>query len=131
MLIVIGRLARSYGIKAAIVLTVGYHLLEYLVDEEEETVEKAAVVTKTQSEKVAEGVKDEDVKDDEGVKIPDEIPEDAIFIPLGLTRQRPRTYYKAGDPEWQSFVEYGKDRERQVAVRGMSLFTSYQKPATV
>ena len=45
------------------------------------------------------------------------MPEDAVFIPLGFVRQRPHTHYNGTDPEWQSFVEFRKDRERSVAVQ--------------
>ena len=61
--------------------------------------------------------KDERVQEEEEVEIPDATPEDAVFIPLGLTRQRPQEFYKASDPEWQSFVEFRKDRSREKAVR--------------
>ena len=46
------------------------------------------------------------------------MPEDAIFIPLGFVRQRPHTPYSGSDPEWQSFVEFRKDRKRALAVQG-------------
>lgn len=49
------------------------------------------------------------------------MPEDALFIPLGFTRQRPLEFYKGSDPEWQSFVEFRKDREKEKAVRSMYL----------
>ena len=49
------------------------------------------------------------------------MPEDAIFIPLGFTHQRPQEFYKGSDPEWQSFIEFRKDREREKAVRSMIL----------
>ena len=54
---------------------------------------------------------------DEDVQIPEIMPEDAVFIPLGLTRQRPRTFYKGSDPEWQSFIEFRKDQNQELAVR--------------
>ena len=49
------------------------------------------------------------------------MPEDAIFIPLGFTRQRPQTYYKGSDPEWQSFLEFRRDRDKEKAVRSKFL----------
>ena len=59
-------------------------------------------------------------QEDDEVEIPETMPEDAIFIPLGFARQRPETYYKATDPEWQSFIEYRKDREREPAIKRLS-----------
>lgn len=59
-------------------------------------------------------VEDEDEDDDE---IPDTIPEDAIFIPLGLIHQCPPTFYRGSDPEWQSFLEFSKDVERSINIR--------------
>ena len=60
-------------------------------------------------------------EDEDDVDIPEEMPEDAIFIPLGFTHQRPQEFYKGSDPEWQSFIEFRKDREREKAVRSMIL----------
>lgn len=56
-------------------------------------------------------------EDEDRVEIPETMPEDAIFIPFGFTRQRPRSYYKGSDPEWQSFLAFSKDRDRGKAVR--------------
>ena len=56
---------------------------------------------------------------EETVDVPEIMPEDAIFIPLGFTRQLPRTFYKGSDPEWQSFREFRKDPDREKAVRRM------------
>jgi len=54
---------------------------------------------------------------EEDVQIPDEMPEDAIFVPLGFARQLPQTFYKGTDPEWQSFIEFSKDKKRSQLVR--------------
>lgn len=43
--------------------------------------------------------------------------DDAIFIPLGRARQRPKEYYKGSDQEWQSFMEFNHDKERNALVR--------------
>ena len=51
------------------------------------------------------------------------MPDDALFIPLGRVRQLPHTHYKSSDPEWQSFVEFGSDRKRPVAVRSTFTFS--------
>lgn len=51
------------------------------------------------------------------ITVPDEIPDDAIFIPLGRARQRPKEYYKGSDQEWQSFMELAHDKKRNVLVR--------------
>ena len=61
------------------------------------------------------------------IGIPETMPEDAIFIPLGLARQRPETYYKATDPEWQSFIEYRRDREREPAIKSALCFLPFRK----
>ena len=54
---------------------------------------------------------------EEDVQVPDEMPEDAVFIPLGPVRQLPQTFYKGTDPEWQSFIEFSKDKKKSLAVR--------------
>ena len=51
------------------------------------------------------------------VAVPDEIPDDAIFIPLGRVRQRPKEYYKGSDQEWQNFVEFAQDKKKNALVR--------------
>ena len=55
--------------------------------------------------------------EDEEVDVPEEMPEDALFIPLGIARQKPQTFYKGTDPEWQSFVDFSKDRKRSQLIR--------------
>lgn len=82
-----------------------------LKDDLEEEVEATAATP------AKEGQEKDENEDEFG--LPETIPEDATFIPLGLTRQRPQEFYKASDPEWQSFVEFRKDRDREMAVRSM------------
>ena len=64
---------------------------------------------------------DEDEDEHEEDQIPEIIPDDALFIPLGLAHQRPPTYYKGTDPEWQSFLEFAADQKRSQKVRSRSL----------
>ena len=107
---------RRGAFEVAIALATFPWLWSYIsgLGEEEET-KKATDRSKTRSED--DGHADEE---DDDVEIPETMPEDAIFIPLGLARQRPETYYKAADPEWQSFIEYRKDREREPAIKSLS-----------
>ena len=81
---------------------------------EDEDTKKATDRSKTRRED------DGHANEEDEVEIPETMPEDAIFIPLGFARQQPETYYKATDPEWQSFIEYRKDREREPAIKGLS-----------
>lgn len=109
----------------AIVSAVSYYQLRYVDVEEEETVDKAGPPSKMQPEdgdKAKDGAREDGKVDEDDVQVPETMPEDAFFVPLGFVRQRPHTHYKASDPEWQSFVEFGRDRERPTAVR--STFTS-------
>lgn len=76
--------------------------------DEEETADEAGILSKT---------KEDDKTDEDDVQVPETMPADAFFIPLGPTRQLPPMHYKGSDPEWQSFVEFGKDRDRSTAVR--------------
>ena len=107
---------RRGAFEVAIALATFPWLWSYLtgLGEDEET-KKATDRSKTRTED--DGHADEDEGD---VEVPEIMPEDAIFIPLGLARQRPETYYKATDPEWQSFIEYRKDREREPAIKSLS-----------
>lgn len=70
---------------------------------------------------------DDEEKDDEGEELPilEAIPEDALFIPLGLARQRRSPYYKGTDPEWQSFVEFCREKKRSELLRSMLTFSSF------
>ncbi|KAL8852885.1 MAG: hypothetical protein Q9221_002261 [Calogaya cf. arnoldii] len=43
--------------------------------------------------------------------------DDAIFIPLGLTYQLPRTFYKGSDPEWQSFIQLSRNKKKCEALK--------------
>jgi hypothetical protein len=40
-----------------------------------------------------------------------------LVIPTGLSRPKPRTFYKGSDPEWQSFKSISQDRERCKRIR--------------
>ena len=93
----------------AVASVVGYVVLSYIDVEEED-------------EKANNGAQEDDSAKEDDFEVPDTMPEDALFIPLGRVRQRPHTHYKGSDPEWQSFVEFGNDRQRPAAVR--SMFTS-------
>ena len=101
------RHAKRLLYQMAIGSAVGYVVLSYLDVEEED-------------DKANNGAQEDDSVDEEDVQVPETMPEDAFFIPLGRIRQRPHTHYKGSDPEWQSFVEFGNDRQRPAAVRSMS-----------
>lgn len=60
---------------------------------------------------VLEGDEDETV-------VPDTLPENALFIPFGFVRQRPATFYKGSDPEWQGFFDFAAEPRRIKAVQG-------------
>lgn len=77
-------------------------------------------ITETQEPRSKEAVAKQEGSEEEGeedVEVPDEMPEDAIFIPLWFARQLPPTFYKGTDPEWQSFIEFSKDKKRSQMVR--------------
>ena len=101
------RHAKRLLYQMAIGSAVGYVVLSYLDVEEED-------------DKANNGAQEDDSVDEDDVQVPETMPEDALFIPLGRIRQRPHTHYKGSDPEWQSFVEFGNDRQRPAAVRSMS-----------
>lgn len=109
-------------LKTSLLAATGYYILQYLdLDLDEE--EKAAVAKKEANDGNTEG--DEKEQPEGEVQIPDEMPEDAFFIPLGLTRQRPQEFYKGDDPEWQSFIEFRKDPERENMIRSRYFMTCY------
>lgn len=108
-------------LKTTLVVATGYAILEYLDLDLEEEEEKAAPAKKKSEDGNIEGKEDGEEEEEEEaggeVQIPDEMPEDAIFIPVGLTRQRPQEYYMGTDPEWQSFIEFRKDPGREKVIR--------------
>ena len=91
-------------------------------EDEEASARSKAVATK-QATEVLEAREDEeneveaDGEEEDGVEVPSEPPEDSWFIPLGLARQQPQTFYRGSDPEWQSFVEFSHDEKRNHFVR--------------
>ncbi|KAF2435846.1 hypothetical protein EJ08DRAFT_729712 [Tothia fuscella] len=42
---------------------------------------------------------------------------DSIFIPFGWPKPQPKTFYKGTDPEWQEFIKFSKDRDKQKDVQ--------------
>lgn len=96
-----------------------YYVLNHVLVEEEDTVDKAGSKTQLQvRDEENDGTQeDEKVDEEDDVQVPETMPEDAFFIPLGRVRQLPHTHYKGSDPEWQSFVEFGKNAERHAAVK--------------
>jgi hypothetical protein len=44
--------------------------------------------------------------------------ESLLFFPTGLSRPKPKTFYKGSDPEWQAFKRLGQDPERQTRIKG-------------
>ena len=98
----------------------GFFYLRQLLDEaqeEEVSPHPNAVQSKTVTEELEAGEDEEvgvqaDENGEDDIEIPSEPPEDSWFIPMGLARQRPQTFYKGNDPEWQSFVEFSHDKKR-------------------
>lgn len=107
---------------------------DLIEDEKQEPKEgKAATPAKSQSQfptsEELDQAEEEKEEDEDEVQIPDVMPEDAFFIPLGLTRQKPQEYYKASDPEWRSFVDFKKDRDKETSVKSkLSLLCTNKGP---
>ncbi|MCJ1380806.1 hypothetical protein MMC17_003915 [Xylographa soralifera] len=107
-------------------ITAFYYVLGSLDDEGEEVQKavqsKALTVTEhlgdleRQQDRAESEEEDEEDEEDEDI-VPDTIPEDAWFIPLGLAHQRPQTFYRGSDPEWQSFVDFAKDKKKNAHIR--------------
>lgn len=108
------RASRRVGVQAAFVAI----FVTFVLDVPWNPLKKLDEV-EDQTSKDANTSEEEANKEDEDVQIPDEMPEDAFFIPLGPARQLPQTFYKGTDPEWQSFIEFSKDKKRNQAVRSM------------
>lgn len=87
--------------------------------EEKAAEEKAAKRLQKSKSQESDKVEDDDSKktEEEDGDVPADMPEDALFIPLGFARQKPQAFYKGTDPEWQSFVDFSKDRKRSQLIR--------------
>jgi hypothetical protein len=103
-------LTRSRIIGAVVFTSVGYELFKWL-DEEvgmEEEVGYSAPRTRPpgtgkEEDVTGTGVDDEEEDEDDDV---------VIFLPTGLSRPKPKTFYKGSDPEWKEFSSVAKDRKR-------------------
>jgi hypothetical protein len=42
-----------------------------------------------------------------------------LFLPTGLSRPRPKTFWKGSDPEWEEFKKLSGDRPRIEKIRSM------------
>jgi hypothetical protein len=56
---------------------------------------------------------DEDEDDDD-----EEYDDALLFLPTGLSRPRPKQFWKGSDPEWQEFKKLATDRQRVDKIRG-------------
>ena len=105
-----------------------FDLLEEVEEEDQEKDDQAATPHFHTSKELKEGEEVEGAEEEEPeAQVPETMPEDAVFIPLGLTRQRPQTFYKGSDPEWQSFLEFRRDRKKETAVRSEFFSSTYHR----
>lgn len=59
---------------------------------------------------------EEDGEEDGMVVVDDQ---DALFISMQYPKEMPHVLYKQSDPEWQEFMKFSRDKERQKAVKRM------------
>ena len=123
-------------VTTAVALGLSSYALDYLDDPEEEDQKKAskvkeavkqvktaaegekvgadganvAPVEETATRQVSENEEGEEVEDDD--LVPEIQPEDAWFIPFGWPKKCPPAFYKGSDPEWLSFVELARNKDR-------------------
>ena len=83
----------------------------------EERAAKRLEKLKPQQSENSKDVEAQKSEEEDDADIPEEMPEDALFIPLWFARKKPKTFYKGTDPEWQSFVDFSKDRQRSQFIR--------------
>ncbi|KAF2013552.1 hypothetical protein BU24DRAFT_240180 [Aaosphaeria arxii CBS 175.79] len=99
-----------------VVTTIGtYQFLRWLDDDEEEEKTDTQVgrhrqggaQVNTWQQVTADTTFEEDEEDDDVL----------LFLPTGLSRPKPREYYKGSDPEWQGFLEVSRNPERVRQIR--------------
>jgi hypothetical protein len=74
-------------------------------------VEKADAKGQDPASPGAIGGAEEDEEDD------DDTEDILLFLPTGLSRPGPKTFYKGSDPEWQEFKKLATDRPRVERIR--------------
>ena len=89
--------------------------------EEEKAAARGERTFEAETEDATATTTDTESTEEDDFQIPEEKPENAVFIPLGFTRQLPHTFYKGTDPEWQSFMEFAKNKQRTLAIRSKLL----------
>lgn len=98
------------------IVGVTYGLGKYLGVEVEVEVVEAEQKKNNEWQKVG---KDGEVEVDEeaGEEDDEEYDDTLLFLPTGLARPKPKTYYRGSDPEWQEFRKIARDRPRIERIR--------------
>lgn len=105
--------ALLWAVYAAVPLVALQYLLRKTITVEVEVGGAAAKDTKGQEE---EGQED---GEEDGMTVVDD--EDATFVSLQYPKKLPKVFYKQSDPEWQEFMKFSHDRERQAAIKSTSI----------
>lgn len=99
----------SLSLKVFLGVALVWYISEYVIPDEEED---------GQARQEGSKAADEGGEAKDAITVPETMPEDAFFIPIGFTKERPKTRYKKNDPEWQSFVDISKDLKRRRRIEG-------------
>lgn len=123
-------LSRQRLVGAVAIATATYGLGRYLgieVEIEEEEVEEKKLGRWKKQVRNEDGTlgevddKEANDKGDEEYEDEDEDEEEyddaVLFLPTGLSRQKPKTYYRGSDPEWQEFKKISQDKARIERIR--------------
>jgi len=113
----VDRRAQTAAIYFGAFATYWHFVLEAEVEDEEKVTTDKGIVRAggNVDEAKQEAVTEANAHDN--VAKSDDDTDDSIFIPLGRTRPRPKVYYKGSDQEWQSFMEFAHDTNRNALVR--------------
>ncbi|KAG9188813.1 hypothetical protein G6011_07518 [Alternaria panax] len=104
--------SRLVGAVAVGVATYGLGQYVGIKVEVEDTREESGTYKPGQDGWTTVGPEDEDEDED------DEYDDAILFLPTGLSRPRPKTFWKGSDPEWQEFRRLATDRARVEKIRG-------------
>ncbi|KAL1794654.1 hypothetical protein ACET3X_006470 [Alternaria dauci] len=104
--------SRLVGAVAIGIATYGLGQYVGITVEVEEVKERGSVSKPGQDGWTTVGPQDDEDEDD------DEDDDDALlFLPIGLSRPRPKQYWRGSDPEWQEFRKLASDRPRVDKIR--------------
>ncbi|KAL9101556.1 MAG: hypothetical protein Q9163_003185, partial [Psora crenata] len=108
-----GRRVRRILTRATVVFLVAWYISEYVLEDDEAGGQVGAKsASKALPKSSEDDGSDQEDAEEEGIQLPETMPEDAIFVPLWLPKEKPEYFYKGSDPEWKNYATLARDHEK-------------------